>query len=1067
MRFSRRNVGRLLLPVLAFALVATPTRPVMADPVTLPNGLTLELIGVTTGPSIDRAWWKPDGSPLQAPPYEQASYTPRTQPTDRTYELAVRVTGLTGERIEQSIDRVGKYYVSGGGRPFAGGEEVRDVFVFTVTVPAAEEAATVEFEVGANEWKTLHTFNGPGAYGEGPTRITVKAPDHPRSERPGQPPPFFYVRAMRGRTALRLVAIGADGKQHLSTGGQWWGRDEQTVPAVFPGLAQEQVREYRLQSLPYHPVKFEGVKLRPGAEAQAAAVRWRAERLRRMEQRFAADPEAARRAAEALLVLRGKTALGDTDAWARAVRDLAEAGPPAMPLVVAEMNRTARPYVRSSMAIVLRALGDPRAGPGLATALATTSFAPNDYGGSQIKDEKLRRYIARAARYDAGDMGLSFGRPVNEITETLVVLSGGHSEGDQHRMKNDRRLYEEAAARWSQWWAQNQPALTAGLPLFRGAFDARGEPVDLPASLNDLERLLDAEPDAAKERLAGEWTRLHVAALHNRLFEATLLTANGADANARCYGWTPLHLGAAAGAQDVVARFLEKKLDPNAKTPGGQTVLHAALGLGVSPAYGVLMLQPDVVTVKALLAAGADVNATDAEGATPLHGAAAFDDKGVVEALLAGGADVKAADSRGRTPLHRAAECGAAEVADALLNAGADVNALDAQGRAPIHVAGYSIHYRDFNSPLIPMLLARGAKVSLVATVSLGTVEQVEARLKEDPSKVNEPAPKTESDDPVTPLQMAISRGEAALVKLLLEHGADVNAMRHGQTALTSAVHNGRKDLVEMLLAAGADLEKFGLGQGSPLYWAASHKNLELAKLLLDRGADPNADGGGPLRAAASVQLNKPEDAAVAVLELLLSRGAKVAGDPAKDRSPPIFWAQPKVAEVLLKHGAKLDAFNEQGETPLHTAAALRHDGTIKVLLAHKADVNVRGKSGQTPLHTAFKIVPSPQVVEVLLAAGADPNAADDQGRTPLHSAAEKANADVVSQLLDAKAEPNARDDSGATPLHLAAKLKRKDTVELLLKRGAGPLAKDKGGKTPAEWAEDEEVKGMLKGKGA
>src|SRR5438105_3008058 len=120
--------------------------------VALPSGLTLELLGVTTGDSIDRAWWKPDGSPLDAPPYRYLGSQSRSQPSERCYELAVRITGLTGERPETSIDRVGKYYVGGPLIPYAD-EPVPDVFVYVATVPADETAATLEFGVGANEWK--------------------------------------------------------------------------------------------------------------------------------------------------------------------------------------------------------------------------------------------------------------------------------------------------------------------------------------------------------------------------------------------------------------------------------------------------------------------------------------------------------------------------------------------------------------------------------------------------------------------------------------------------------------------------------------------------------------------------------------------------------------------------------------------------------------------------------------------------------------------------------------------------------------------------------------------------
>jgi ankyrin repeat protein len=463
------------------------------------------------------------------------------------------------------------------------------------------------------------------------------------------------------------------------------------------------------------------------------------------------------------------------------------------------------------------------------------------------------------------------------------------------------------------------------------------------------------------------------------------------------------------------------------------------------------------------------VKARDADGNTPLHGTAAFDERAVAEALIAAGADVKAVDRFGRTPLHRAAECGASEVVEALLAAGADVNAADAKGLCPIHVAGYSIWYRDFNSPLVSMLLAKGAKVSMVATVSLGTAEQIEARLKEDPEQVNAPAPKTESDEPVTPLLMAINREDIAIVNLLLRHGADPNVMRYGQTPLTWAVQHGRKDLLKTLLAAGAKVDLGANGQGTPLGWAGHRKDVEAAKLLLDAGADPNAkldaDSATPLGMALSVDHGQTEEQAAPLVELLLSRGADPNLRDERYGFTPIFGKGEVLGPLLLKYGAKLDVRMKDGDTPLHHAAVLNLDSAVRFLLAQKVDVNARNDAGQTPLHVPFKLSPTPQVIELLLRGGADVTAKDKQGRTPLHAAAERGPATVAELLIDGKADVNARDDGGATPLHLAAKLKRKELVELLLKRGADPNANDTGGRTPADWAEDDEVKAMLKGK--
>ena len=582
---------RLSLPVILLLLLLLQTQSVAAadDPytVSLPNGVTLQLIAVSTSPSFDRPWWKPDGSPVDAPPYEHMGSRPHSDPSQRCYELAVRVTGLPpGEQLQRSVGGGAKYYVNGGARPFVGDRQLDDVLAFFVHISPAETSVTLEMGVGANEWRPVVSFPGPGTYGEGPNRVRVLKPEdggrRPRAE--GAEAPRFFVRMLKTDKSLRLLAVDLDGKTHACTGGQSWGGEDQGVDAIFPGLPPERVKEYRLEACPYHPVVFRDVKLRPSDAEGAAALasKWRARRIMDRESKAGAD--VAKRLAGPMRVLRSsRTAFEDADAWGRALRDVAEIGPPAAPALLAELNRTARPYVRSNMAIALRLIGDPRAIPGLATALASNPFAPNDYGGLPFKDEKLKQYLARCVSMDHG--GASLGRPVNEVTETLVALAMGHSEGDQHRMKNDRALYQEASLRWSLWWDQNRAALLRGLPEQRGAYSAAGEPVDLLASLDGLEQRLAKGPALAAEKVAGEWTRLHAAALFGRLAEASLLTANGAKPDAAAYGWTPLHLAAASGSPDVVNRLLEKGGDVNATTPDGCTALHAALGLGLSPAY--------------------------------------------------------------------------------------------------------------------------------------------------------------------------------------------------------------------------------------------------------------------------------------------------------------------------------------------------------------------------------------------------------------------------------------------------------------------------------------------------
>ena len=219
----------------------------------------------------------------------------------------------------------------------------------------------------------------------------------------------------------------------------------------------------------------------------------------------------------------------------------------------------------------------------------------------------------------------------------------------------------------------------------------------------------------------------------------------------------------------------------------------------------------EVSDVIRCLQAGADLNARDGFGITPLHGAARTGTVEMVTALLEAGADPNARDGLGITPLYMVAEAGSAEAVTALLQAGANPNARNRDGYTPLHgAAGYR------SAEAVTALLQAGAN------------------------------PNARTTDGFTPLHGAAGYGSAEAVMVLLQAGADLNARdRFGSTPLHwAASSNKNPAVIEVLLQAGANPNARGSGGDTPLHAAARHGTAEIVTALLEAGADPNVRDG-------------------------------------------------------------------------------------------------------------------------------------------------------------------------------------------------------------------------------
>lgn len=424
------------------------------------------------------------------------------------------------------------------------------------------------------------------------------------------------------------------------------------------------------------------------------------------------------------------------------------------------------------------------------------------------------------------------------------------------------------------------------------------------------------------------------------------------------------------GNKELVRSLLQRKANVNAPQADGATALHWAVN------------RDDLETAELLIRAGANVSAANRVGATPLQLAAQNGNAPMIEKLIKAGADPNAPLTvHGDTVLMMAARTGKPEAIQVLLDHGAQINAKETWGGTTALMWAVA----EGHVAAVKWLIERGADVNARSHyVPSANGRGFEGRLPVD-AKQDQVAEGYASGW-LTPLMFAAREGDLESARLLVEAGADVNAIGgDGKNALALAIFNGNYALASYSIDNKADVNQPDAQRFTPLFWAVDRRNMEkgsngfawlvtedplpLIKKLLDAGANPNAIVNNTPRSR-----NRGGSPRIVFATALMR--AAFAGDL-------------ELSKLLLSYGADPHAVSSDGESMLEAAAGL---------------ARISGYHFEQPDSERLELV------KLLVELGEDVNWADNYGITPLMAAANRGDVPLIQYLVDAGADLGAYD---------------------------------------------------------
>jgi ankyrin repeat protein len=372
-----------------------------------------------------------------------------------------------------------------------------------------------------------------------------------------------------------------------------------------------------------------------------------------------------------------------------------------------------------------------------------------------------------------------------------------------------------------------------------------------------------------------------------------------------------------------------------------------------------------------------------------------------------------ASDERTNQPIHWAVMTRQLGLIDDLLARGADINAKRVDGARPIHLSNGDYFYRGWRdvpkevtttpAEVLAHLVARGAEVDIWTAAHMGEFEKVKEWLDRDASLAN---------------------------RISDYYGYYLGC----GDALRNAAAKGHIEIVRLLLDRGADpnlREEEIAPNGHALYAAAYNGHYEIAQLLLEHGAYPNPEVESSADALTMAQHRND----ARMVDLLCSYGA------ARSVEILAYYGDVQTAAAIFR----VDPALAGDAGALGCAAGNGHEGFVRLMLRTEPGVARRTRGAAK----------SRELTELLFTHGMAANTSDWLGVSPLHDFARRGDLDNAMLFLEHGADIHARDENFAsTPLGWAAKYGQFAMVELMLARGAKVEPPDEPNwARPTEWA--------------